>query len=1518
MSHTTVIAKVPTSVPSVLDFAGNQGNTASSPLTAAMTNSQLTIPVSELQHFPDSGLVWIGTERIRYSSKSASSGAGNLVVTSGDRGFDGSTAQAHLQGELVILAISAYFFNRTIAEVRALAQTVAGTVVNVAQYGGAGDAVRHGSGGSITSGMTALTVTGAAFTSSDVGKLITVAGAGAAGATLVTTIAGYTSATQVTLAAQASTTVANQEVIYGTDNTTPFVNAIAALPSGTTQGQSGGTVVFGPGRWMHRGITLAYGQRLRGAGIYTSQLDYAGTTSGHGIDVSGSYLAVPATDPDGWALADFLHNAIVATTGWAVNSPTGGNREIRIERISVGGGFTNGIRIWYFVDVSIDQVRLNGRGWGVAGAVGLSLKDNAGGVSSNIATVTSCYVNNYETGMDLKVGYITLVTPGYESNFIGCRWESTGIVINPWIGGGTERTVTDGVATAGSSTFTSATANFGANNTGPNTGSDQYATINIAGAGPGGSILATRITSVVNATTVTLEAPARTTVAAASTKIYRGASGVSGQSIDWDCITPIHLVGYSSSRVLFRYASTTTKQRSIVQPERNDRAPTDMHLGQIPGIKLGSWRFEADPGNAYLEAIDAESGSTLENAPDLVLRGSYWNGTYAINRDAVIRHSLTAVTPASQLDFLIGGSTRGTLTDGGDWRVNRVNGNGSVLGIGGPHYSRYLVAIGGAGDTAFTSDASGTTDTAALLVRPASIANASGTGALSIVNIGSASLNPAGATAIGAAVRINVPTKGGAGTITDFATVYIDGAPTGGTNNYATYIGSGANYVGGTLTLAPMTPGSVLFAGAGGLVSQDNTGLFYDSVDDQLGIGTATPDLSGFGSTAGLSIRGGANGGGLPVFIELESTRPIADGVSLADIRARQGNNATASRRTVAQLLMASEGASPTDVGGRISLSTRPNASDQFVEGFRLDSNGTILIGHTQSGGTNRGDIVLRGGAANGWIRSQNAANTTTIGLIHLDGSDRIVINDTASEVWVGAGVLDVRTGGLAFNGTVLFENDRDFVQHLIPGADNTYDVGSTTRNPRALYIKRTQGSVLFMGASGLITEDNTAFFYDATNDQLGIGTTDPDLSGFNRAGITIHGTSGEGFVELVTTRTDADAAALGRLRPYYDTNAAGHKTVADVAFLSDGTTVNQRGGRIVFRTKADASTTLADRLIIAQDGSVDVNTGTFKVGGTIVQENDRDFAIHLIANASGSLDLGSTSRFWRVGYMQAINSDGTFLGIAGPRNGRYLAALGGVGDTAFVSTENGVNDVAALIVRPASIANTAGGTGDFAVVLVSGGTSLNPVGASSIGAGLRVGAPAKGGVGTFATMAALYVDGAPTGGTNNYALYVGGGTAISLLEGNLQFKSGTSFFGTLDHAITANRTWTYPDIAGTLIVDAGSQTLSGQKTFTGGLVITTADLTITDRDVVLSATTGTKLGTGSTQKLGFWGATPIAQGASIADPAANGTPDAPLTYTEAAMQTELDKLKTNDDNLRTSIISIISRLEAAGFIATV
>ena len=100
---------------------------------------------------------------------------------------------------------------------------------NVTSYGAKGDG-KIVADGAMTSGSASLAcTTSSPFASSDVGKAIMVKGAGPSGVTtLVTTITGFTDSGHVTLSASASTTVSGATVLWGTDDTTAFQNAVNA------------------------------------------------------------------------------------------------------------------------------------------------------------------------------------------------------------------------------------------------------------------------------------------------------------------------------------------------------------------------------------------------------------------------------------------------------------------------------------------------------------------------------------------------------------------------------------------------------------------------------------------------------------------------------------------------------------------------------------------------------------------------------------------------------------------------------------------------------------------------------------------------------------------------------------------------------------------------------------------------------------------------------------------------------------------------------------------------------------------------------------------------------------------------------------------------------------------------------------------------------------------------------------------------------------------------------------------
>ena len=110
----------------------------------------------------------------------------------------------------------------------------------------------------------------------------------------------------------------------------------------------------------------------------------------------------------------------------------------------------------------------------------------------------------------------------------------------------------------------------------------------------------------------------------------------------------------------------------------------------------------------------------------------------------------------------------------------------------------------------------------------------------------------------------------------------------------------------------------------------------------------------------------------------------------------------------------------------------------------------------------------------------------------------------------------------------------------IIPYSDLTYNLGSSSYRWANLYVgtttvsnslgisSLTSGSVLFAGSGGVISQDNANFFWDDTNNRLGIGTSTPaytlDVNGNIRAtksltaGINVETLSGD---KTLTPGTD-------------------------------------------------------------------------------------------------------------------------------------------------------------------------------------------------------------------------------------------------------------------------------------------------------------------------------------------------------------------------------------------------------------
>lgn len=142
----------------------------------------------------------------------------------------------------------------------------------------------------------------------------------------------------------------------------------------------------------------------------------------------------------------------------------------------------------------------------------------------------------------------------------------------------------------------------------------------------------------------------------------------------------------------------------------------------------------------------------------------------------------------------------------------------------------------------------------------------------------------------------------------------------------------------GTTTLDGFTPGSVLFAGAGGVLSQDNTGIFYDDTYNRLGVGSAPQTLySGGGTLPQIGVHGGSGAS----FITL-SRASVSNGDPIGAIIWGTTGTASADKRA-AQIQSVLEAASGTIVTGSIRFLT--NNAGTFGQRVHISGPGNVGIG---------------------------------------------------------------------------------------------------------------------------------------------------------------------------------------------------------------------------------------------------------------------------------------------------------------------------------------------------------------------------------------------------------------------------------------------------------------------------------------------------------------------------------------------------------------------------------------------
>ena len=162
---------------------------------------------------------------------------------------------------------------------------------------------------------------------------------------------------------------------------------------------------------------------------------------------------------------------------------------------------------------------------------------------------------------------------------------------------------------------------------------------------------------------------------------------------------------------------------------------------------------------------------------------------------------------------------------------------------------------------------------------------------------------------------------------------------------------------GETLSISDLTQGSVPFVGAGGLISQDNSNLFWNDADDRLGIGTTNPDYSlaivgtGSGTNGSLELATYADAG-IPSALYMHRSggteaapTAITSGMPMGGVMTGgyDGNSIVAYSAGIQ--MDATENWSSSAHGTRLLFATTANGTASMSTKMIIDNDGKVGIG---------------------------------------------------------------------------------------------------------------------------------------------------------------------------------------------------------------------------------------------------------------------------------------------------------------------------------------------------------------------------------------------------------------------------------------------------------------------------------------------------------------------------------------------------------------------------------------------